>query len=1122
MSTKFFTNKEENTLLKKFEGVFKYNPNIQYFDALVGYFRASGYFRIRPFLDKVPQIRILVGINVDKLLAEAQKSGLEFFKNHEKTKEQFIKKIQADIEEANYDRETENGILQFIYDLIDKKIQVKAHPEKKIHAKVYILRPEPFNEHTPAGVITGSSNLTDAGLGINHQYEFNVQLTNYDDVKFASDEFENLWKDAVNILPVDIQKVKNDSYIADKTTPFELYIKLLAEYFGKNIDYDPDSMGDLPQNFKKLSYQVDAVNEGFNMLQKHNGFVLADVVGLGKTVVAAMVAKKFILQNGRDYTKILVVYPPAIEKNWKNTFKDFKIDRYTKFITNGRLERILEGHEDYWNKEEYDLIVVDEAHKYRNHKTGVFQNLQLICKSPRANKGLIDGLQKKVILVSATPLNNRPDDIFYQIQMFQDARQSTLPKTNLTSFFSPLMEQYKNLKRFDELDVNKLRDIYGKIRKDVIEPITIRRTRKDLENIPDYKADIAAQGIIFPKVDPPKKVEYVLDEKLNILFSKTVYMVTDFSKNETVKRKEIELGKSLGLTEFNKLTYNRYQAIFGLKEEIQTKYYENAETVSKSLAQIMKTQLIKRLESSFYAFKMSLVAFRKATDRMIEMFDNNKVFIAPDIDVNKLLDKGWNENDIEKEIERLAEENPKNHTFKADDFKEGFLGDLKKDAALLKELVSSWNKVDHDPKLEVFIDKLTKQFLNKKTNLEGKLVIFSESKDTVDYLAKALEDEGRTDVLVISAKNRKAKYETIVENFDANFPSENDKQKGKEQKNDFHIIITTEVLAEGVNLHRSNVVIHYDTPWNSTKLMQRIGRVNRIGTKASKIYNYVFYPSAQGDAQIRLNKTAFMKIQAFHSAFGEDNQVFSTDEILDEVKLFSGTYKEEEDERLKYLHFLRDFKKKNKAWFDSIKKIPLKSRTGRNSDSIKKPELNPDKLSGGTAAFLKTDRKFEFYWVNHANQANEITPIEAFRIFEAEQNEERVDLIDSHHEHVKLAVEHFETLEHQVVQAQTDPEALGGVAQRAKKFLSEIIKHPVLTEKQKENIQKMVVLIDIGKYTNLPSEVDKLQKRKLNLNNSIFELDKIAKNYNVDMSDAQKGSKSKIEKPIIIISESFL
>jgi superfamily II DNA/RNA helicase/HKD family nuclease len=1091
MSTKFFTNSEENTLIKKFEGVFTYNPNIQYLDALVGYFMASGYFRIRPFLDKVPNIRILVGINIDKMLADAQKSGLEFFKNHEKTKEDFIKKIQEDIEEAIYDKDTEKGILQFIDDLIEKKIQVKAHPEKKIHAKVYILRPEPFNQHTPATAITGSSNLTDAGLGGGnfYNYEFNVQLNDYEEVKFATDEFEKLWAESVDILPVDIQNIKKETYLNEEVSPFELYIKLLTEYFGKNIDYDPDSIGDLPHNFKKLTYQVDAVNEGFNMLLKHNGFMLADVVGLGKTVIAAMVAKKFLMQNGRDNTKILIVYPPAIEKNWKNTFKDFQLDKYTKFITNGSLEKILEGHQDYWIKEDYDLIIVDEAHKFRNYLTGAFQNLQLICKSPRANKGLIEGLQKKVILVSATPLNNRPDDIFYQIQMFQDARQSTLPITNLTSFFSPLMEQYKTLKRFDELDVNKLREIYGKIRKNVIEPITIRRTRTDLENIPEYKIDLDEQGIKFPKVEPPKKVEYLMDEKLNELFHKTVFYLTDEDK----------------------LKYSRYQAIAGLKQNIQDKYYENAETVSKSLAFIMKTQLIKRLESSFYAFKKSLGNFQTATDRMIAMFENDKIFIAPDTNVNKLLNDGWSQEDIETYIERLSEENPKNQTFKSADFKDGFIESLKKDAKLLKELVKGWNAIAHDPKLDVFLAQLQKQFLNKKTNLEGKLVIFSESKDTVDYLAKALEDAGRKDVLFISAANRKQMYDTIVTNFDANCAAD-------KQVNNYNIVVTTEVLAEGVNLHRSNVVIHYDTPWNSTKLMQRIGRVNRIGTKASAIYNYVFYPSAQGDSQIQLNKTAFMKIQAFHTAFGEDNQVFSTEEILDEVKLFSGTYKEEQDERLKFLYFLRHFKKANRAWFDKIKKLPLKSRAGRSSSEIKKPELQ-----NGTAAFLKTDKKFEFYWIDSNNQPKEITPIEAFKIFSADEKEKNVALIESHHEHVNKALEHFETLEHKIAQSQTDPEALGGVAQRAKKFLSELVKYPQVTEKQKENIQKIVVLIDIGKYTNLSTEIDRFQKKKPtpNIMTALSELDKISAQYNVDLSDAQKGKKGKVEKPVLIISESF-
>lgn len=1090
MSTKFFTNSEDNTLISKFEGVLKYNPNINYFDALVGYLRASGYFRIRPFLDKVHKIRILVGINVDQLIANAHREGLEFFSNHEKTKDEFFKNVQEDIEKANYDRDTENGILQFIEDIVSGKIQIKTHPEKKIHAKVYIFRPEPFNEHTPATAITGSSNFTDAGLGGSDQcnYEFNVQLTEFDDVEFATQEFEKLWAEAVDILPVDVLTLKNKTYLNEDITPFELFIKLLIEYFGKSIDYDPDSIGDLPQNFKKLSYQIDAVNEGFNMLLKHNGFVLADVVGLGKTVIATIVAKKFMLQNGKENTKILVVYPPAVEKNWKNTFKQFQIDKYAKFISNGSLHKILEGHQDYWNKEEYDLIIVDEAHKFRSHTTGVFQNLQLICKSPRSSQGLIGGLQKKVILVTATPLNNKPDDIFYQIQMFQDARQSTLPISNLTSFFAPLMEQYKTLKRFDELDVDKLREIYGKIRKNVIEPITIRRTRTDLENIKEYKADIEEQGIKFPKVEAPRKIEYVMDIKLNELFYKTVFYLTDADK----------------------LTYARYQAIAGLKQEIQNKYYENAEIASKSLAFIMKTQLVKRLESSFFAFKKSLINFLKATDRMIEMFEKDKVFIAPDTDINNLLDKGWSEEDIEKEIERLSEDNPKNQTFSASDFKDYFFQTLKKDSKLLKELVEGWNAIEHDPKLEVFLSELKKRFINNKTNVEGKLVIFSESKDTVDYLKLSLGNVGRSDVLAISSENRKLLYDTIISNFDANCEE-------KKQDDTYNIIITTEVLAEGVNLHRSNVIIHYDTPWNSTRLMQRIGRVNRIGTKADAIYNYVFYPSAQGDSQIQLNKTAFMKIQAFHTAFGEDNQVYSNREILDEIKLFnSESIREEEDKRLKYLYLLRNFRIENKAWFDKIKALPLKSRTGRDAAIIKK-----NNLENGTAAFLKTCRKFEFYWVNSDNQPCEITPIEAFTIFEADPNEKPNKLILNHHEHVALAMQHFEVQEHEIVSSQIDPEALGGVARRAKKYLSNLIKHPEVSEKQRENIRKIILLIDVGRYANLPSDVDRLQKKSLVLSNALVELDKISAEYNVELSDAQKGKTRRVEAPILIISESF-
>jgi SNF2 family DNA or RNA helicase len=1092
MSTKFFTNNEDNTLLRKFEAVFSYNPKIHHFDALVGYFRASGYFRVRPFLDNVSEIRILVGINIDNLLDNAYNQGFEFFKNDGRTKEEFIKDLKKDIELANYDKEIEEGILQFFDDLIAKKIQLRAHPDKKIHAKLYILRPQPFNQNTLSLAITGSSNFTDAGLGSSKDsnYEFNVQLNDYDEVKFATDEFEKLWAESVELLPIDLQQVKKQTYLNEEITPFELYIKLLIDYFNKNIDYDPNSISDLPKSFKRLSYQVDAVNEGYNMLLQHNGFVLADVVGLGKTVIATMVAKKFLMENGKDITKILVVYPPAVEKNWKNTFKYFNIDKYAKFITNGSLHKILENNEDFWAKEEYDLIIVDEAHKFRNHTTGVFKNLQLICKSARENIGNVKGSQKKVILVTATPLNNKPDDIFYQIQMFQDARRSTLPITNLTSFFSPLMEQYKALKRYDEdLDIEKLREIYGKIRKNVIEPITIRRTRTDLENIEEYKADLLAQGILFPKVNPPSKLEYVLDQKLNELFFRTVFILTDKDK----------------------LSYARYQAISGLKTEIQNKFFENAETVSKSLAFIMKTMLIKRLESSFSAFKKSLENFQLATLRMIDMFEKDKIFIAPDLDINKLIEKGWSDELLEQEIEKLSENNPKNNVFHSSDFEPDFVKGLIKDLELLNELVSSWSKITVDPKMDVFLEKLENEFLSPAKNKEGKLVIFSESKDTVVYLEEALKKKGRKDVLVISADNRKNLYDVIVNNFDANI-------EDSKKVNDYSIIITTEVLAEGVNLHRSNVIVHYDTPWNSTKLMQRIGRVNRIGTKATEIYNYIFYPSAQGDSQINLNRTAFMKIQAFHTAFGEDNQVFSTDEILDEVKLYNtdNQFKEAEDERLKYLFFLRKFKKENAAWFEQIRNMPLKSSVGRNSSEINKPLLK-----NGTAAFLRTSNKQEFYWIDSEGKPNEIPPVEAFRIFEADKMELNCDKIPNHHQQVKNALKSFENIGLKMIQADLEVEAFGAVAKGAKKFLSDLRANILLNEQQKLNLANMIKLIDRGKFATLAGDVNKLLKKKLPLPSVLKSLDELSKVYSVSELDNSTPTINNIEKPILVISESF-
>lgn len=1000
MPTKFFTNQNDNSLLKKFEGVFTNVESIRYFDALVGYFRTSGYFKVRAFLDRIPKIRILVGINVDQLIKKYHDKGQLYLENPDETKADFLEEIIKNIQEANYDEVTEKGILQFFNDLDSGKIELRAHPSKKIHAKVYIFRPDPFNEYAPCEVITGSSNLTDAGLGANPEsnYEFNVSLRDYEDVKFATEEFERLWAESVPILQKDAERIKNQTYLRDDFTPFELYIKMLIEYFGKRVDYDPYNIDKLlPPKYIRLKYQSDAANQGYAIMMKHNGFILADVVGLGKTIIACMIIKKFINENG-THTKVLVVVPPAIEDNWRRTVKDFDLDNHFRFITIGSLHKIL-NREDYScpNPEDIDLIVVDESHKFRNDYTEMYLALQEICKMPRKRPAENGDSRKKVILISATPLNNRPQDIENQLYLFQDRRNSTLENIrNLQEYFKPINEQYKKLAYEKKLNIKKLKALFQKLRDDVVEPLVIRRTRTDIENNKEYLEDLEKQGIKFPKVGDPIALYYELDEKLSELFFDTVSLITNLDEDGN---------------KIDGLGYYRYRAIEFLAKEEDKKMYGNVESISVRLSAIMKTLLVKRLESSFYAFTQSLSRFQKAIDNMLTMFDDNRIFIAPDLDINKLLAEGLSYDEIEAKIN---EKEGNNKEYKKDAFDEKFVDLLRQDKEKVDDLIERWSKVKKDPKLIEFAKQMKEEFFKTDQNISGKLIIFTESKETAEELTEKLAKITKKKVLTVTAENRKYVESTIRENFDANLEEE-------KWKSDYDIIITTEVLAEGINLHRSNVVVNYDVPWNSTRLMQRIGRVNRIGSRADKIYVYNYYPSAHGDAQIHLVNNALRKLQAFHTAFGEDNKVFSILEEKGEGALFGNKIQKEESEILTYLNELRDFRKKHPKIFNEIAKIPNKARCGRKVPEdgqltlldTENGEINYP-LQNTSLTYLKSDNHPGiFCLITPEMNVIELNFIQAVKLFKAPESEKAIALHELHHKQTLASLEYFKSEKNQ-------------------------------------------------------------------------------------------------------------
>lgn len=1096
MSTKFFNNGHGNTLFDKLKGIASEMATFDRFLAVVGFFRSSGYFKLRKELGDISEIKILVGINIDDIFRKHNKALL-MLTDADKAKEIYQNGFKEDIVNAKYSPDVEEGILQMCEDLISGRLQMRIHATKSLHAKFYLCLPQNHSENSDGWVIMGSSNISDSGLGIKQppQYELNVAMKDYDDVKYCSDEFWTLWNEAIPLTAEDIDNYKKKTYLGYQPTPYELYIKVLIDTFGDQVEDDFSIQ--LPDGIKDLKYQKDAVIQGFQMLMQHNGLFLADVVGLGKTMIATMIAKRFVEANGKN-TNILVIYPPALEDNWKDTFKLFGIYKKAQFITNGSLSKILEGRDQYKDKEEFDLIIVDEAHGFRSDSSGKYDELQKICKSPCANIGLLKSSQKKVMLLSATPLNNRPDDLQNQLLLFQNSQSCTIDGVpNLKGFFAPLIYDYKKLMRErDQRDVTSDVDkIYEQIRSKVIDKVTVRRTRNNILNAPDYKADIKSQGIIFPHILPPNELVYMMSADTSNRFYETLKQLTD--------------GKSEDNPEGNGLNYARYRAIEFLKPEYRNKY-KNAVHIGQTLAGIYRVHMVKRLESSFFAFKKSLHTLLRITTDMIKMFEENKVIIAPDLKVKDLQAKNM---ELDEIIEYAITKGyaTEDILFSADAFTPDFLKMLHHDRDILTQLNADWAKEEDDPKFDKFRDNLIHKFFDKDINPSGKLVLFSESVDTLDYLYERItKDIGRTDVLKVTASNRDRLTQTIKENFDANYSSDS-KQ--------YNIIITSDVLAEGVNLHRSNVIVNYDSPWNATRLMQRIGRVNRIGSVAPNIYNYMFYPSQQGDKEIQLYKNALVKMQGFHSAFGEDAQIYSKEEIVKEFQMFDSNVKDSIDKKIALLREVRELYNSDRKLYHKIKSLPMKSRVMRNTGKHK----------GKSIIFVSSDVKTEFYLATDTG-VEAIDLLEAVKYLKAKPEEQSVPFTndEQHYQHVTMAVDKYTT---EYVEAadtssinRTD---LDKTSLEANKFLR-TIKQISSDSELKSQCDVLIGYINEGIYAQLPrylkvlSREYKNDRTKMKQDEYIIQT-QIAKLFDEyqTLDKEQRHDAQDISNPQIIISESF-
>ena len=869
----FITNEKNRNLLERFKVLIK---DTQFFDVLVGYFYTSGFYALYKSLESTKKIRILIGISTSKttldLIQKSYQQTLQF--SHAETKEQFSDLVTDEMNVSEDSRQVEEGVFKFIEWLKNGKLEIKAYPAQNIHSKLYIMT---FAEgdRDIGRVITGSSNFTQAGLIDN--LEFNVELKNRADYDFVAKKFNELWNDAVDVSERYVQTIQEKTWLSQNITPYQLYLKFLYEYFKDELGQtDELFLKYLPLEFKKLEYQGQAVLNAKKILLEYGGVFISDVVGLGKTYISAMLAGQL---DGRT----LVIAPPVLlEKtnpgSWTNVFSDFRV--HADFESLGKLDDLLvRGTDKYTN------IIIDEAHRFRTETNITYEKLAEICRG------------KRVMLVTATPYNNTPKDILSLLKLFQKAKKSTIPNLpDLEGFFNGLDKKLKKLDRQKDYAkyIGAVKENAREIREKVLKYLMVRRTRTEIEKY--FSDDITIQGLKFPDVEKPVPFFYELNEKEDEIFNKTIELIAQ------------------------KFKYARYMPML---------YYEGKEKIDqlelqsqRNMGKFMKILLVKRLESSFFAFRNSVDRFLHSYGMFIKEFDKGNVYVSKK-HTNKIFE--LLENDDDEAVQRLIDEG-KAEKYAGSEFRKGFRDDLQHDHDILLEIKRLWQHIERDPKLLKFLKELSTDSVLK----ENHLIIFTESKETANYLFKNINESYTDKVLCYTGDSGEAVRDRVIENFDA---------RARHPKDDYRILVSTEVLSEGVNLHRSNTVINYDIPWNPTRMMQRVGRINRVDTVFDKIYTFNFFPTVQSNDQIKLKEAAEAKINAFLTLLGGDAELLTEGEPIGSHELFNRLISKQtlegEDEtgesELKYLHVIKGIRDKDPDLFEKVKRLPKKARTAKHN-----------------------------------------------------------------------------------------------------------------------------------------------------------------------------------------------
>jgi hypothetical protein len=862
-------------------------------DIAVGFFFISGFEAVADNMSLLKKIRILVGRADKKVLeevalglqqAEALKARLELDETMRRSElqaaaGQVVNDIGRGVSQMPQTEGSEQAMTKLRDMVASGKVEVHAYLKGMLHAKAYLCW-YPEGSPDPGSAIVGSSNFTLAGFTGNT--ELNVRVTGDSEMQALKDWFESLWNDSADITK-DFLAELNRSWPLAETPPYHVYLKALYELYGDEVTGALPAPPQ-PREPKLANFQMDAVGRALRMIDLHGGCYIGDVVGLGKSYIGAEILRQLRYTEKGDP---LIICPAGLVPMWERMNELFQLGAVivsmSKIIPKPSarwdeeaeeyLDEAVEGpglvlQDVYSNR---GPVLIDEAHNFRN-----------INRRYRAITEYLDAGDHKIVLLSATPQNLGPRDIYRQLRLFLDEVDHglNLEPLALEEYFAAVQawHQYKmefeswqteyelwqaKSRKRGEPPVRPDEPKYPKAEIErVLTPVFIRRRRRDIKELYGEKAEVNGKPVHFP-VPKLENISYLLNR---------VYAKTGPLEDLLKKLKQHKAA--------------RYKVTDYIKPSARTKVqYRDLYRARNRIAALMSALLGKRLESSIEAFRATLESLMGSNRNFKTALESSYVPIGKT--ATRLLAGGSFDPDEALEILQAEEERrtearePRSKlVHPVEDFSvDEWIEDLDEDYEVLSDIHKSMEDIgpEDDDKL-----RSLKEFLAGLKKNE-KIVIFSEAETTVNYLYDQLNPEGKDKSIARLSGDNREQTGYILKRFapNANLKKGRDgKPMEKMPGPEVRILIATDVVSEGQNLQDCGRVLNYDLHWNPVRMIQRFGRVDRIGTEYSEIHLNNMWPDTDIDNTLSLTDRLLNRIQSFHDLIGLDNKLLDSREKL--------------------------------------------------------------------------------------------------------------------------------------------------------------------------------------------------------------------------------------------------